>query len=71
MPETPGAKADSLTERANPALVLTTLEEIHFVLSLQAKGTELSIADIVFLTKLPLSFRSNIYTVLFLHIILD
>lgn len=52
LPQTPRAEADALAEGTDPAFILAALEEIRLVLGLQAEGTELPVACIVFLPKL-------------------
>ena len=55
MPETSRAKADALTEGTDPRLVLATVYKVCLVLRLQAKGAELSVADVVLLMKVTRS----------------
>jgi hypothetical protein len=52
LPQTPRAEADALAEGTDPALILAALEEIGLVLGLQAEGTELPVACVVFFPKL-------------------
>lgn len=57
LPQTPRAEADALAEGTDPALILTALEEIGLVLGLQAEGTELPVACVVFLPKLSVQIN--------------